>query len=447
MIKQRIEVVRGVLCLLIAIYLGGCSSIRNYDRELTNISQNINNGDIDYALASLEKNNQNKEKDLLYFMEKGELLRLKGDLQASQGAWMTADQQIEAWENEVRANPTKYVNDTFAFLLNDKIKRYEGYDYEKVMLTNQMALNYLAMGDWPSARVAIRQSHEREALIAEVHDLLYIKQEQAVEEQGIQTKVEDLNGYPIATLNTPSVVNLKNSYQSAFSHYLAGYIYEALGERDLAAPGYRNAIELRPDTPILNNALANLANNINRPDDQSDVLIVMQSGLAPKRESFHLNIPISTKDGVIQVALSLPVISQTDYGSSYNTVFIDGKAYLLTEITNIEAMSRRALLDDLPSILLRTTIRATARALAQQQLNKQVSPWAGLAIGIAGALLEQADLRTWRTLPNSMQIARLTLPKGEHAIGLPNGQQIKVMISNNYQVIQLVQIGNKVYLP
>lgn len=447
MVKQSVKFEWGVFCLLIIIYLQGCTIIRDYDKELTGISQNIHSGDVDSALTRLESNNKTKDKDLLYFMEKGELLRLKGDLQASQSAWMYADQKIQAWEDTVKADPAKYVNNVVAFLLNDKVRRYEGYDYEKVMLTNQMALNYLAMGDWASARVAIRQSHEREALIAQVHDLLYLKQEQAVKNKGVETQISDLNGYPIATLNIPSVINLKNSYQSAFSHYLAGYIYEALGERDLAAPGYRNAIELRPDIPILKNALANLTQNIDRPANQSDVLIIMQSGLAPKRSSLRLNIPLSTNEGIIDIAISLPVIDQASFGSPYNSVFINGKAYVLTEITNIEDMSRRALRDELPGILLRTSVRATARAVAQEQLNKNVNPWAGFAFGLVGAFLEQADLRTWRTLPNSMQIARLNLPKGEQTIGLPNGQQIHVMISNNYQVIQLVQVGNKVYVP
>lgn len=433
--------------LLLMFFLVGCSTIRNYDKELTIVSQQINVGDVDAALTVLESNNKKDQKDLLYYFEKGELLRLKGDLQASQAAWMSANQQVQAWEDAVKADPARYVNNFMAFLLNDKIRRYEGYDYEKVMLTTQMALNYLAMGDWSSARVAIRQTHEREAVIANLHDLLYEKQEQIAQEKGINTQFQDLNGYPVATLNTPNVVNLKNSYQSAFSHYLAGYIYEALGERDLAAPGYRNAIELRPDAAVLKDALKNLTSNINRPANQSDVLIIMQSGLAPKRESFSISIPIPTNNGIIQISVSLPVITDVGYGSKFNAIAVNGRNYPLTEVTSVDAMSRRALRDDLPMILVRTITRAATRAVAQQQLNKEVSPWAGLALGLAGALLEQADLRTWRTLPESMQIVRLNLPKGKQTINLPNGTQLDVMISNNYQVVQLVQIGNKIYVP
>ncbi len=60
-----------------------------------------------------------------------------------------------------------------------------------------------------------------------------------------KTEYKDLQGYPVPALDAPEVVGLKNSYQSAFSHYLSGFVYEALGENDLAAPGYRKAAELR----------------------------------------------------------------------------------------------------------------------------------------------------------------------------------------------------------
>ena len=49
---------------------------------------------------------------------------------------------------------------------------------------------------------------------------------------------------------------LKNGYQNALSHYLAGFMYEVLGESGLAAPGYRKAIELKPETGVLKRACA-----------------------------------------------------------------------------------------------------------------------------------------------------------------------------------------------
>ncbi|AZS50878.1 hypothetical protein DM558_08825 [Entomomonas moraniae] len=437
---------RNSYVFLILLFLASCATFRNYNQELDAVIEQVNTGNIDGAINTLDNNNKDN-KDLLFFFEKGELLRLKADLPASQSVWMNANQQIQAWEDQVKINPAQYVNNVMAFIVNDKVMRYDGHDYEKVMLTTQMALNFLAMDDWASARVAITQTHEREALIKQVHDLLYSKEEDLASEKGINTKFQDLNGYPIETLNTPSVVNLKNSYQNAFSHYLAGFIYEALGERSLAAPGYRNAIELRPNIPVLEDGLKNLTSNIDRPANQSDVLVVVESGFAPRRKAFNLTLPIPTNDGIIQISISLPVIEDVGYTQPFSNIMINGRNYPLTEITSINAMARKALRDELPMIILRTVSRATIRAVTQQQLNKEVSPWAGLAVGVAGMFLEQPDLRTWRTLPDSISIARLTLPKGAQTITLPNGEQFNVMISNSYHVFQFRQTGNKVYRP
>lgn len=437
---------RNSYVFLMLLFLTSCATFRNYNQELDAVIEQVNTGNIDGAINTLDNNNKDN-KDLLFFFEKGELLRLKADLPASQSVWMNANQQIQAWEDQVKINPAQYVNNVMAFIVNDKVMRYDGHDYEKVMLTTQMALNFLAMDDWASARVAITQTHEREALIKQVHDLLYSKEEDLASEKGINTKFQDLNGYPIETLNTPSVVNLKNSYQNAFSHYLAGFIYEALGERSLAAPGYRNAIELRPNTPVLEDGLKNLTSNIDRPANQSDVLVVVESGFAPRRKAFDLTLPIPTNDGIIQISISLPVIEDVGYTQPFSNIMINGRNYPLTEITSINAMARKALRDELPMIILRTVSRATIRAVTQQQLNKEVSPWAGLAVGVAGMFLEQPDLRTWRTLPDSISIARLTLPKGAQTITLPNGEQFNVMIGNSYHVFQFRQTGNKVYRP
>ncbi|GAJ13416.1 unnamed protein product, partial [marine sediment metagenome] len=242
---------------------------------------------------------------LLYFFEKGELLRAKGDLPGSQAAWSSADQQVGQWEDAVKLDTGKYLAQFGSFLVNDKVRRYEGYDYEKVMLTTQMALNQLAVNDFDGARMQIKKTHEREAVIADLRDKEYLKREEDAEKQGVKTEYKDLQGYPVASLDAPEVISLKNSYQSAFSHYLAGFVYEALGEKDLAAPGYRKAAELRPNTPLLEQALINLDKPAGKKDE-SDILIVVQSGLAPSRDSIRIPLPLPISGNVVITPLSFP---------------------------------------------------------------------------------------------------------------------------------------------
>lgn len=426
------------------LLLNGCAAFRSYESELTQTNQYLQAGDVDSAIALLEKNNSGEDKDLLYFLEKGELLRSKGDIQGSLTTWGQADRTVVEWEESVRADPGKYLSEFGSLLVNDRVRRYEGYDYEKVMLTTQMAVNHLAQGDFEAARIEIKKTHEREAVIAELRDKEYLQREEEAEKQGITAQLKDLQGYPVESLNAPEVVNLKNSYQSAFSHYLSGFVYEALGEPGLAAPGYRKAIELRPESPMLEQALLDLDTSDKRDTEESDVLLIVQTGLAPARNSIRIPLPIPTSNGLIIAPLSFPVIEADQSTAPQESININDQAFTLTELNNTTQMSKRALLDDMPGIILRTSIRAATRSVAQKQLN-DVNPLAGLAMGLASAVTEGADERTWRTLPDSTQIVRLRLKKGEHQLTLQSGQQIQLAIEQDHEVIPLRLIGNQVF--
>ncbi|MHC6223326.1 COG3014 family protein [Pseudomonas sp. X10] len=432
--------------LIAAMQLVGCSAFRSYDSELQETNQHLTAGNVDAALALLEKNNRGEDKDLLYYFERGELLRSKGDLKGSQDAWRTADEVVYTWEESVKLDTDKYLSQFGSYLVNDKVRRYEGYDYEKVMLTTQMALNLLAENDFDGARTEIKKTHEREAVIAELRDKEYLKREEDAEKEGVKTEYKDLQGYPVASLDAPEVVNLKNSYQSAFSHYLSGYVYEALGEKGLAAPGYRKAVELRPNTPLLEQALLDLDKNSAKASE-SDVLIVVQSGLAPARDSVRIPLPLPISGNLVITPLSFPVIKEDTSTARFSEIYLNDKALGLTALNSTSAMSRRALRDDMPGIILRTTVRAITRGVAQKQLN-DTNPLAGLAMGIASAIIEGADTRTWRTLPDDTLVARVRLSPGEHQLSLPSslgGRQVKVNIDRPYQVVSLRVVGNQVF--
>lgn len=432
--------------LLAAVQLSGCSVFRSYDSELQETNQQLAAGNIDAALALLESNNKGEQKDLLYYFEKGELLRSKGDLVGSQLAWLSADSVVLQWEDAVKLDTGKYLSQFGSYLVNDKVRRYEGYDYEKVMLSTQMALNLLAQNDFDGARTEIKKTHEREAVIAELRDKEYLKREEDAERQGIKTEYKDLQGYPVASLDAPEVVSLKNSYQSAFSHYLSGFVYEALGEKGLAAPGYRKAAELRPNTPLLDQALLALDKNSAKPGE-SDVLVVVQSGLAPARDSIRVPLPLPIDNQLVIVPLSFPIIRDDTSTAALSEIRLDDKTLALTSLNSTNAMSRRALRDDMPGIILRTSVRGISRGVAQHNLNK-TNPMAGLVLGLASAVVEGADTRTWRTLPDQTQVVRLRLAPGEHQLSLPTslgGAQVKVKIDRPYQVVSLRVVGNRVF--
>jgi hypothetical protein len=62
-------------------------------------------------------------------------------------------------------------------------------------------------------------------------------------------------------------------------------------------------------------------------------------------------------------------------------------------------------------------------------------------------VLENADTRTWRTLPDQTQVARLRLKPGEHQLNLPAalGGRDQREDRPPYQVVSLRVVGNQVF--
>jgi hypothetical protein len=143
----------------------GCAAFRSYKSEMDKTLSLAAGGDVGGAIRVLEKNNGSKDKDLLYDMEMGELRRMNREFEASQVALGAAEAKVEAWEAASKLNAGRAGATMGSLLLNDKVRVYEGHDYEKVMVTTRMAMNHLALGDWDNARVQIKRTHEREALI------------------------------------------------------------------------------------------------------------------------------------------------------------------------------------------------------------------------------------------------------------------------------------------
>ena len=437
------------LLLSAALQLTGCAAYRNYDQELAQTTDQLKAGNPQGALQLLELHNPSEDRDLLYYFEKGAVLSAAGELPQSQVAWRSAEQMVIQRQDTVESTGTQLLSamgDHWGSIINDKLRRYDGYDYEKVMLTTQMALNQLAVNDFDGARADIKKTHEREALIARQWEKQYEQVEEQAKAQGVRVHYKDLQGYPVATLDAPSVIALKNGYQSAFSHYLAGFTYEALGERDLAAPGYRQAIELRPDLPFFEQALRELDKPATKANE-SDVLIIVQSGLAPARSSVRVPYPVRLQDGQVIVAnVSFPVMVPDTSTSAFTQMTIDGRQQKLILVNSITDMSLRTLRDDMPGIIQRTAYRAFLAADVQGTDNRRDPSKASYVTQHDG--FEHADTRTWRTLPNITQVVRLRLKKGEHLISLPNAPgaaPLKIRIDQNHQVIGLRALGGRIF--
>ncbi|MFN9725931.1 COG3014 family protein [Acidovorax sp.] len=436
--------------LALSAALTGCATMQSHDKLTNDMQSAGRSGGIPAALASLESTAKTQEEKtaLLYNLERGELLRMDRRYPDSTSAFLLADSKVKEWEDTAKSNPSKLMGNVGAALVSERLKVYEGQDYEKVWLTTRLALNRMAVGDFENARVDIKRTHEREAIIAEFRAKETLAAEDEAKSKGATSSGKELNGYPVETLNDPEVLALKNGYSNALSHYLAGFLYEMLNEPGLAAPGYRKAIELKPGTPVLEEGLRGLDNRTGftwkRRQRMTDVLFIVEAGDAPARKPKAFTIPVPTGSGMVTASISYPVI-EPSRDPLLTTLSAAGTELKLEKVVDVNVMARRALKDEMPGMVLRGFTRAVAKGVMQNELQKRGGLLGGIVGAVASVATEQADDRMWRMLPGRVYVARGYLPPGEHVITV-NGRQLPqpIKINGQYALVPLRMYENSV---
>lgn len=434
----------------LALALTGCATMKSHDDLANQMQSAQQSGGIPGALKALEASatTPDEKTGLLYNMERGELLRLNHQYPESTQAFLLADKKVSEWEETAKTDPSKLLATLGAATISERLKVYEGQDYEKVWLTTRLALNRVAASDLETARVDIKRTHEREAVIAEFRAKETAEAEESAKAKGVEKSGKEVNGYPVETLNDPEVLALKNGYQNAVSHYLAGYLYEVLNEPGLAAPGYRKAIELRPETPVLEEGLRGLDERTSfthkRRQRMTDVLFLVEAGDAPARKPKGFTVPIPARRGLRTVSISYPVIEPSK-DPALGKLSTSGMDFKLEKVVDVNVMARRALKDEMPGMILRGITRAILKAELQDQLQKNAGMIGGILGIVASVVTEQADDRIWRRLPGRVYVARGYLPEGEHKVQIDGRNlDITVKVAGQYALVPLRLTGNSV---
>jgi hypothetical protein len=456
-----------LFCVFIILLLSACSSQQT---KVNQIRQSFAQGNLPAAAVGMDVAIPSKNN--IYNLEQGTIYRLMGTSRVPESTkqYLAADEILR--QNELkRASVKSSLSNLGGYLISEGLgKEYEMKPYEGSLLAYSLALNHVLLGDWDNARVEVMKMVNREQDVASFNEAKY----RAVEQQrskgvsgsgAINNNLVQgnpiINGYPVNTISNPETLGLKNSYQSATAHYLAAFIFEKLKEPSLAAPGYRLAIELRPDVPFLQEGLKNLDTNINKPINTgpggtSDTLFVVETGFLPTIDNFKVNIPIPINGQLRFATVSYPYIAPNTERFNPGQVAVDGQLINLSMVTSVDAMARRDLKDEMPMYMVRASSRAITQVFAQVgtqqaiQGNKQnnsnqaaLGAIAGLITGITMAEISSADVRHWSSLPANIFLARAQIPNGtrDFLIRAQNGALVgRQLIFNGDKTIVYVRV-------
>jgi hypothetical protein len=426
---------RSALSAIAALALGGCAStsiFTSYPQQLQPIKQQIENKQYTEAQVALEKHRGDADK-ILYMMERARTAQLGRDFKTSIEDFKQVIDAIAVNEDKAKITLSGAAAQSSSLLTNDNAIPYEGKGYERVFVHHFQALNYLFMKNVDAALVEVRRANLEQQAALEAHE----KEVAAAEEKG-REYADKNKGFMDAFAAMDAVAGkVKNSFQNAYTFYTSGVIYEIMGSHNDAYIDYKKALEIFPENVYVQRDVLRLAKRLGMTDDyelykkrfnaeatapakdEGEVIVLFEHGYAPAKLETH--VAIFTGSGVQKVAF--PIYPGTWQDTSALNVAVDGGATLgdTSPIAYVQAMATKALQEDLPAMLTRQVLRVVAKKEMSEQAGK-ASPWAKLATDIYNIASENADRRSWLTLPNDAQILRSTLAPGEYQLRLNNGK-------------------------
>ncbi len=393
---------------------------------------------------------------VLYAMDRGITLHLSGQYDRSNAVLEQAEEEID------RLYTRRIRTEAKAFLVNDNELPYEGDPYEQVMVNVVKALNYAVMGRLDDALVEARRIDNRLNVLAD--------------------KTKELDGYRddgFARYLTGILYEAAGDLNNAFIAYRKAHeAYERMWTwsrtpvpSTLRADLLRvtDALHLTAEFEEYRRLFPDVVwQSRHEQEHLAQVVVISYNGRAPRKEDQFIDLPVSldalqlvllTKGlgganrhenrvaesvlyglsgRVVRVALPRLVPQKTQV--RYEQITLTGTGGLFTARTelahNLTALAEKALSDRLPAIAVKAVARAATKFAmaegatrgAQQAAGKDAGPWVGLLVGLLtkgwAVYSEEADKRSWRTLPDEIHMSRLWVPPGEYELRIdPQGPQ------------------------
>lgn len=352
---------------------------------------------------------------LLYYMDRGMLLALAGKYQESNEVMEKAKQAAEElWTESIGEN-------ALAWVTTDNSLSYAGEDFEKVLLHWVAAQNYLALKDYSAARVEARQITNR----LELYNQKY-------EELGAE----------------------KSVYRDdAFARWLAGMLAETEGGTSAlndAWIDYKKALQVyredykRYDTPLPRQLVADALRVLNGlgADFQEEydglrgefpsvsyvphaeamqkgrIVLLHSAGEAPTKVDDYWTARVDGEP--LRIAFPKFVPKHYRIGGARLVVGAEKAPAELAE--DVTAIAIQNLADHMGRIRAKAIARAVAKFTAGKVAQKGGQAEGGVAgalIAVAGkawnvgnAIAEEADKRSWVTLPGRVTVSQMFVEPG-----------------------------------
>lgn len=358
--------------------LTGCSTFGKKAQETNSLFASRSFDEAAEKLKPLAEEEGNDQ--LVYLFEYGMALHYAGKFEESNRVFLKADKLCEIQDY------TSISREAGSLLLSENMVQYKGDDYEKILINAYLAMNYLFLNKMEDAAVEARRLNNK------------------------------LTKYKIEAK--------RDWEQNPFARYVSAMAYEEIRNWDSAYIDYKNTYQLIGPTPQLKQDLLRAAKRAHRNEDfamwkqkfsgvqldnrafdpkYGEIILIYEQGDGPRKQP---------NPDFVRVPKLYP---QKTWGQSA-VLEVEGVERKSTDlIYNVEAAAIKTLDDAYASIIAKRVAGIAAKAVVADQV-RQKNGLLGDLLWIGLNIADQADLRQWSTLPQTLQIARVLVPAGTYTV-------------------------------
>ncbi len=410
--------------------LGGCSANREQIEQAQALHGSGNFSAAYQLLSGPEAADAHLETQdaLLWMMEEGKCGIDAGQFRPSYPVLTQASKLADRFQDEWAK--TSVGEELGSIVINSRVRPYRGTYADRIEIeVNRMVAAILA-GDQLQAGVAARRAIERQkdTQIEEAKRIEAVNKE--IANRGGTDSVKAIlasQGIDLTAAYAP--------YLNPVASWLSGLLQSSTGDgndRQRGETDLRRALAMVPTSVVL------AAQTSTNPYDQArngqpQVIVLFELGSAPRID--QITIPLVTPWLGLST-IPIPVMNFEPRPAEALDVTGGGVTVRTETLAVIEQIWKRDFDQRMPEIILRTAVMVAAKEAAtyaasepfRRQANQgKTSGQVGQVLVLLGASLykaatNQADLRTWRSIPAEVQIAQLPRPaNGEVTLQLVRG--------------------------
>ncbi len=458
------------LALAAIALLSGCTT---YTQQTADFHESWNAGNLPAASAEIDKKadkNANNQSTVVWSLEQGAVYRALAlenlpppapattpqmqlspysepaaavpyDVEMTQrsvDAFNWASDRITTYDEQAKA---KVASEAGAILTNPANMSYRGRASDRIMLETYQTLNFLKLGQYDNARVALNRvlQHQRDAVETNARRIAEAQEKAAAAKEG---KIADEQGKTASydadmALADPKVAESLQEvetelnadlqpyevYVNPFAVFVDGLFFMTRAEDSSDMERARKSIEraagMAPGCSFIQEDLK-LAEGLaygKKPDGLT--YVIFETGSAPHLDQLLIPIPLLlVTNKVDYTQCALPRLKRNPHFTPAADIDVDGQTLQTQELCSMDSVITREFKNEWPAVLTKSILSAGIKGLIQYQVKKELKKQGGYA-DLIGSIVTSvytatttiADTRSWTTLPKQFQYARFATPQ------------------------------------